>query len=184
MTDLERPKHVSYVLGFAIQQKHEDDSMNVLLLRRTKPGHWQHGRLNGLGGKVESGESPRDAMYREFGEETGLNEETANQCDWRYLITMRLFNNDVDVHVFSSRWPTFPTMLKEGEEGALEVHAIRDLPYGVMDNLHWLIPLAADSNIADSSSVDMDNRMILEHMEADLVVASNSTELVGGSDTQ
>ena len=57
----------NYVLGFMFDSTHQ----NVLLIRKNKP-EWQAGKLNGIGGKIEPGEQPFDAMVREFHEETGL----------------------------------------------------------------------------------------------------------------
>ena len=54
-----------YVLGFYF------DGDRVLLINKTKP-EWQRGKLNGLGGTVESGEAPILGMVREFREESGL----------------------------------------------------------------------------------------------------------------
>lgn len=42
----------------------------VLLMRKNRPD-WQAGKLNGVGGHIETGETSRDAMVREFREETG-----------------------------------------------------------------------------------------------------------------
>lgn len=46
----------------------------VVLIRKKRPA-WQAGKLNGVGGKVEPGESPHQAMVREFREEAGLQIE-------------------------------------------------------------------------------------------------------------
>ena len=56
----------SYVVGFLFDHNFD----NVVLLRKTKPS-WQKGRWNGVGGKIEEGEAPVEAMQREFLEETG-----------------------------------------------------------------------------------------------------------------
>jgi 8-oxo-dGTP pyrophosphatase MutT (NUDIX family) len=56
-----------YVLGFAF-----GSHGRVLLIRKERPA-WQRGRMNGLGGKVESGETDAQAMRREFLEECGLD---------------------------------------------------------------------------------------------------------------
>lgn len=61
------PKAVAhrYVLGFMFD--HEEK--HVLLIWKNRP-KWQAGKLNGIGGKIEAGETPLQAMEREFTEET------------------------------------------------------------------------------------------------------------------
>jgi hypothetical protein len=54
-----------YVLGFVFSE----DSSRVLLVWKNRPA-WQAGKLNGIGGKIEAGETPLQAMQREFREET------------------------------------------------------------------------------------------------------------------
>jgi 8-oxo-dGTP diphosphatase len=58
---------MNYVLGFLFHGKGSD--MEVALIRKLKPVQ-QVGKLNGIGGKIEAGEPPFDAMCREFFEET------------------------------------------------------------------------------------------------------------------
>ena len=55
-----------YVLGFAF-----DDLGRVALIRKARPA-WQAGKLNGVGGRIENGETVLDAMVRKFREETGV----------------------------------------------------------------------------------------------------------------
>jgi 8-oxo-dGTP pyrophosphatase MutT (NUDIX family) len=59
------PKMKEYVVGFAL-----DSHFNVILIRKNRPD-WQAGKLNGVGGRIEEGETPMQAMIREFEEETG-----------------------------------------------------------------------------------------------------------------
>ena len=54
-----------YCLGFLFDYK----ANKVGLIN--KIGGWQDGMVNGIGGKIEDGETPRRAMFREFEEETG-----------------------------------------------------------------------------------------------------------------
>jgi len=57
-----------FVLGFAFSET----AGSVLLVRKLRP-EWQKGLLNGIGGKIEKGESLLQAMHRECKEETGLS---------------------------------------------------------------------------------------------------------------
>ncbi len=54
------------VLGFAFNPF----ANKVLLIHKNRPD-WQRGKLNGVGGHIEGSETSRDAMVREFREETG-----------------------------------------------------------------------------------------------------------------
>lgn len=56
-----------FVCGFCFDQERD----RVVLIQKAQPD-WQAGRLNGVGGKVESGESVAQAMTREFEEEAGV----------------------------------------------------------------------------------------------------------------
>lgn len=48
-----------------------EDRRWVALVEKQKPD-WQRGKLNAIGGKIESGETPHDCMVREFAEEAGV----------------------------------------------------------------------------------------------------------------
>lgn len=56
-----------YVLGFFFSEDRE----RVLLIKKNRP-EFLRGKLNGIGGHLESAESPLSAMQREFHEETGI----------------------------------------------------------------------------------------------------------------
>lgn len=47
------------------------EGKRVVLIQKKKP-EWQLNRFNGVGGKVEDGETAPDAMEREFNEEAGI----------------------------------------------------------------------------------------------------------------
>lgn len=69
-----------FVCGFY----YDDSRSHVVLIRKQKPA-WQKGRLNGVGGKIEQGETPLEAMRREFAEEAGKN-----VTDWEPLATLHV----------------------------------------------------------------------------------------------
>lgn len=134
------PDFVSYVVGFLFDY----DLSEVVLIKKNKPA-WQRGLLNGVGGKIEQGETALDAMAREFQEETGLN---IAAVDWNHYNTLTGDNYGHSgmwaVHFFYSK--VFYDTLKlaqtvEKEEVAtFRVIDIPNLP--TVPNLKWLIPQA------------------------------------------
>jgi 8-oxo-dGTP diphosphatase len=85
----------NYVLGFAFDTHGE----RLALIRKNRPT-WQAGRLNGIGGKLEPGESAIQAMVREFAEEAGV---ATKEKDWRLLGALR--GAHFQVWVYGSRLP-------------------------------------------------------------------------------
>jgi 8-oxo-dGTP diphosphatase len=56
-----------WVVGFVFKNRDE-----VTLVMKNRP-EWQKGKLNGVGGKIEAGETSAQAMRREFKEEAGAD---------------------------------------------------------------------------------------------------------------
>lgn len=61
---------MDYVVGFQFNRYGD----RVALIRKGRP-EWQSGLWNGIGGKVDPGETPEAAMLREFKEETGVPQD-------------------------------------------------------------------------------------------------------------
>jgi 8-oxo-dGTP diphosphatase len=122
-----------YTCGFMF-----DRDGSVVLALKNKPA-WQAGKLNGLGGKLEPGETPDQCMAREWIEETGDREPRA----WDHFVSIR--GSDSVVHFFRvtvDAFPAFPARTDVGE--AIVINSAR-LIIGsaiVIPNLRWLIPLA------------------------------------------
>lgn len=57
----------NYVAGFMFNQAKDV----VVLIEKLRP-EWQRDRFNAVGGHIEKGETPAEAMSREFFEETGV----------------------------------------------------------------------------------------------------------------
>ena len=110
------------------------DRTRVLLIRKRRPA-WQAGHLNGVGGKVEPGETVRQAMRREFREEAGLDIP-----DWREVVV--LAGPDWRGHFFRAFGDVGAARARTDE--ALEVHPAAPLPPDVIPNLRWIVPLALD----------------------------------------
>lgn len=124
---------IKYVVGFLIDQ--EFDQGQVALIRKTKP-EWQKDKFNGIGGKIEDGESPLAAMIREFREETGVTvegwEQFASITDEKtwHVVFFRSFDRNL-IH-----------KVKTVTEEEVILCDIDDLPDNVLDNLRWLLPMA------------------------------------------
>lgn len=131
------------VLGFMFNGARD----SVVLIRKERP-EWQRGKFNGVGGKVEEGESYEDAMIREFHEETGV---LTTLDDWRYFCS------------FKGHGTHGPFVIKcfEGsnEQIANDAHTTTDeqvllLPvnivlqdqFAALDKLRWMVSLALDRN--------------------------------------
>lgn len=137
-----------YVVGFMLDHPRE----NVVLIRKNRP-EWQAGRLNGVGGKVEPGETREDAMVREFGEETGM---ATLAWAWDQICTIAWPDDAVRV---GDAEPTTCTFFRAVDvQGCRLEEAVTSttdelvVVRNIMDviahdriipNLRWLLPLAA-----------------------------------------
>jgi 8-oxo-dGTP diphosphatase len=139
MTPHQIDNPTTYVLGFAFDAGGTFES--VCLMEKVKP-NWQKGLLNGVGGKMEPGETEHQAMTREFREETSVN---IPPTDWHKFFTMR-FGNGAVVHCFTARLPDdqAPITMEEEEVSlystGIDGSWVLNVP--IVPNLRWLIPMA------------------------------------------
>jgi 8-oxo-dGTP diphosphatase len=123
----------TYVCGFLFSDSRE----HVLLIRKRRPT-WQAGKLNGVGGKIESFDaSPGHAMAREFREEAGLDLAPQN---WQEILTLTA--PDWHTHFYRAIGDVHAARAMTDEQ--LEVHDVHALPRETIPNLHWMIPLMLD----------------------------------------
>lgn len=134
-----------YVTGFAFS----DDQSKVVLIKKTKP-EWQAGRFNGVGGKIEEGETPVQAMVREFKEETGL--ETTLES-WNVVCVFE--GKDFVVNFFSRFGDDIHDVKTTTEETVLitDTAFAHDVPELYISNLLWLIPMALNHRGGEVSAV-------------------------------
>lgn len=88
-----------------------------MLRRDKKPGDHHKGKYNGLGGKMEPGESPEDCVVREVREESGLTIEAPRL---RGVLTFPAFKDGEDWLVFVFTADRFEGELIDSPEGTLE----------------------------------------------------------------
>lgn len=127
----------TYVLGFCFSHNHD----KVVLIEKSRPD-WQKGRLNGVGGHVEPGETCACAMAREFREEAGC-EDT---LDWEEFGCLK--GDGWQVYLYHSHYQTAP-LFNVCDEGLVSVHhcsvvlgqaTSKGAPS--LPNLRYLIPMA------------------------------------------
>jgi 8-oxo-dGTP diphosphatase len=128
-----------YACGFLFST----DRTRVVLIRKRRPA-WQAGRLNGVGGKLEPGETPLQAMTREFFEEAGVTISS-----WQQIL--RLSGIDWVGHFFRAFGDVDAVRAMTDE--AIEIHPTRPLPPDTIPNLQWMIPLLLDDDVAGSTYV-------------------------------
>ena len=116
-----------YVVGFLF-----DDKGYVALIRKNRP-EWQRGRLNGIGGHIEDGESPEAAMSREFTEEAGVDNLT-----WRKFGIIK--GSAYELHLFTAKSMT--ANIKTMTDECVGWYSVRHLPENIIPNLNWIIPMA------------------------------------------
>lgn len=125
------PQKPHSVVGFLFSE----DSEDLIVVKKNRP-QWQAGRLNGLGGKIEPGESAAAAMSREGVEEAGVNPEWSEYACVEY--------DDHVLHFFAARDQAAFLDARPGtDEELVRMSWNGPLFNGwLIPNLRWLIPLA------------------------------------------
>jgi 8-oxo-dGTP diphosphatase len=149
-------EYVNYVNGFMINPVTRD----VLFIKKNRPT-FQVGKWNGIGGKLEKGESPIEAMVREFREETGV---VTAQNDWEHTITLTgkgdegvglLLYAGFKVHfyrMFVEKMPDFHQMTDEYVAVGNLAYLYRD-DFPTLDNMKWILPLQFNMNVGFPLSI-------------------------------
>lgn len=149
-----------YVAGFLI-----NPSANTIAVIRKQRPHWQRNKFNAIGGKINNGESPREAMAREFEEETGVRIE-GNL--WQPLCTLqghKVTAEDTDTQFtvyFFFRLTTLhlQTRLHSTTDEEVTIMSLSDRAWleNAIPNLSWLIPMALSMPRESASSFDIVER--------------------------
>ncbi len=127
-----------YVVGFLFIHGYTSGP-KVALIEKKRPA-WQHGLLNGIGGKVGRLEGPTAAMNREFLEEAGVK-----GIDWRRFAQLEFDGGIVfffEATATQDQYRNVRTMTDE----TVGWFSCADLLGSkmVVSNLAWLIPMALD----------------------------------------
>lgn len=125
---------MNYCLGFLFSEDRE----RVLLIEKNQRT-WQAGKVNGIGGKVELGESNEDAMRRECHEEIGL------EVPWWHEFGHFSFGKpgtiaDSTIFCFAATGDIDSAIQCTDEK--IFIVPSSALPPHSLYNLHWLVPMA------------------------------------------
>ena len=126
----------SMVAGFLFS---ENRKKVVMICKRRPP--WQFGRLNGVGGHVEAGETPETAMYREFREETGA---LLAPGDWKSFCVIS--GRDFRVECFKAFRDRIIESMTDERVLWLPVSDLLSRK-DVIPNVRWLLLLALDKDV-------------------------------------
>lgn len=129
---------IPYVLGFLFNH----DDTEVVLIRKQRPD-WAAGLLNGIGGKIEKGETGQEAMAREFDEEAGV---------WIVATGWREFGRLIcpghwEVLLFESRLADIAPrdVVRTTTDEEVTVVNMRELSaWPLVPSINWMIPMAID----------------------------------------
>lgn len=129
-------KELHFVLGLYFQNLIDIEPgkrHRLWLIKKNRPV-WQAGFLNAIGGHVKENESPRDAMFREFHEETGLKIP-----DWKNFCVMH--HGPARVDCYTAVGTDTPQQMTDEAIHGIDMFHIHHYP-GMMPNLPVLIAMA------------------------------------------
>lgn len=141
-----------YVVGFMM-----NSSLDFVALIRKERPEWQAGKLNGIGGKVEEGENPYDAMYREFREETGVDVYTDPAVNPHWKLFCILGIGDLgrpgslgEVYCYWTTGFTPLTSVTDEKVDWVEVASLSDRQ-DTIPNLRWLVQMARSMSFGEGT---------------------------------
>ncbi len=113
---------------------------DVALITKSHP-EWQAGRLNGIGGQIDDGETPEAAMAREWREETG---DASAALFWKHFATLSGLDYVVYWYTDVTAWKfNFDNTDRDEPVGWYDSRA---LPDNIIDNTRWLLEMSKFQN--------------------------------------
>lgn len=125
---------IASTLGFI----YTPDFSKVLLITKQKPV-FHKDKINGLGGKCETGESSLDCIVREVKEEADILIESKH---WIQIGSIHW--TEWHVEVFAAIYTGIISNIKSLTECEVAWYDTKKLPKNIISNLSWLVPLGID----------------------------------------
>jgi len=134
-------------------------SGKTLMIHRVKKANDIHeGKWNGLGGKLEPGESPEECVVREVLEESGL---LATHLRLKGFLTFPLFARDEDWYAFVFVVDEFEGELIDSPEGDLEwIDNDKLLGLNLWEGDQLFLPLLDKPGLFSGKIVYQDGRLV------------------------
>lgn len=134
------------------------DDCYLLLFRNKKKNDMNEGKWLGVGGHVELGETPFQAVVREVKEETGLDLKSAE-----YRCIINFVNDDYDEIIYQYTSSDFSGEVIECNEGELKwipKEEVLSLPMWEGDK-YFLAPLINNEPFFEITIVYKNNKLVL-----------------------
>jgi 8-oxo-dGTP diphosphatase len=129
-----------YVLGFVFNERRD----KVVLVRKKRPS-FQVGKLNGFGGSIEEGEGSRQAMVREFKEESGV---TTEEDQWTRLGNLYPPNTIIIIYyMFNDSVFDNIRQIEDEELVWKDALALNDFQKEGADHIPYLIPMILEQKV-------------------------------------
>lgn len=141
-------------------------SGDELLLAMKKRG-FGAGKWNGVGGKIELGESLEDALVRECVEEIGVTPTKWHAVSELDFVQDAETDNPWHMFVYAyiaDAWEGEPS---ESEEMRPQWFHVEDIPYGDMwdDDEFWLPYVLDDKKVVGTFTFDVDDKLLTHKVE-------------------
>ena len=136
----------------------EKDGKYLMLYRNKKKNDMNEGKWLGVGGHIEFGETPFQAVVREVKEETGLDLKSAE-----YRCVINFVNDDYDEIIYQYTSSDFSGEVIECNEGELKwipKEEVLSLPMWEGDK-YFLAPLINNEPFFEITIVYKNNKLVL-----------------------
>jgi 8-oxo-dGTP diphosphatase len=134
------------------------DNKTLMVHRIKKENDMHQGKWNGLGGKLEPGETPEECAIREIREESGLE---VKHMELKGLLTFPLFAKNEDWYAFVYLVDQVEGELIDSPEGMLEwVDNDKILELNLWEGDHFFLPWLERSGFFSAKFVYENGRYI------------------------